>query len=226
MISNKILAFLLLFGSSLCAKEIQQSNIISLDTDVRIFHTKNGFSILENGKIRSVRSEHIDKELRDLTNKELDLLLGNKAIVTVEGKKMEFTRVPEVFAKRVISHNESEAVNISIADDILSQLPSQNHIKVIKYENGDFGLKFKVNMAGGGVWGAIGGAWLGKTVASIVCHGAIAIVGIAVSAVATPMVGWAVVTGLEGSLGVTIEATTTAAAVAGGITGAVITGPV
>jgi len=225
MVSNKILAFLLLFGSSLCAKEIPQSNIISVDSDVRVFHTKNGFSVLDNGRMRSVRSENIDKELRGITSKELDFILGNKAIITLEGKKMEFTRVPEAFVNGLIAHNESATVKESVFEKIVSELPQQNYIKVIRYNSGDFGLHLKVNMAGGGAFGAALGCWVGKFVAHLVIEGTIVAVSTAVSVVATPAVGVTVGVALHQTVAPVAHTIVTVAAVAGGITLGAATGP-
>ena len=77
-----------------------------------------------------------------------------------------------------------------------------------------------------GLGGATAGCFMGKFVASLVIHGGIAVVGGVVSLVATPVVGGIVMASLETTLAVPIEAFTTTMALAGGIAGAVATGPV
>lgn len=225
---KKFLIFVLLFCGTLFSKEIPQSNIISPGYPVRLFHGNKGFTLKVNDTVYAIKNEQVDKELRGLKSKELDVVLGNRALVTFNDAEIEFSRVPYKAAQHYVSNAESLVASASyeMSTEILSQLPRQNHIKVLEYSDGSFGLRFSPTLNGGGFWGAIGGAWLGKAVASVVCHGAIVAVGAAVSVVGTPAAGWVVVTALEGTLGTTIEATTTAAALAGGIAGAVATGPV
>ena len=82
-------------------------------------------------------------------------------------------------------------------------------------------IELQGRIAGGGAGGAIVGAWGGKFLASFVCHGLIFVVS-ACTGPAAPVTFAA----LETTLGATIEAVTTTAAVAGGIAGAVATGPI
>lgn len=100
------------------------------------------------------------------------------------------------------------------------------HIRVSQMSNEDYKLTLQAGLKGGGIWGATIGCFVGKFVASVVCHGAIALVAAGTCMVAGPVAGYAVGAGLEGTFGAAIETTTTTAAIAAGITGAVLTGPV
>lgn len=232
---KKILLLSLLMTSffklSTAAVEVPQSNIITNDglDGIHLFLTENGFCASKDGHYWNIKSEHVDKELRGITKKQLPYLLGNKAKVEIDGKPAIMHRISTKAAKQIEKNTKDEDItqlDRQASREVLEQLPGMNYIKVTQYENGELGLKFIVSMNGGGVWGAIGGAWAGKFLASVVIHGGILIVSTAVSVVATPAVGTLVGMGLESTLAVPIEATTTAVALAAGIAGGVATGPV
>jgi hypothetical protein len=122
--------------------------------------------------------------------------------------------------------DEQVYFNTEDSAEIISQLPAGSYIKVFQYDDGEYGLHLCPRLLGGGFWGAAAGCWVGKFVSSAICHGAIDIVTVAVSAVATPVASIAVGGALESIFGAVIETFTTAAAVVGGIAGAVATGPV
>lgn len=82
-------------------------------------------------------------------------------------------------------------------------------------------IELQGRIAGGGAGGAAVGCWAGKFAASFLCHGAIF-----VAAACTGPAFWVTAAALETTFGATIESVTTAAAVAGGIAGAVATGPI
>ncbi len=94
-------------------------------------------------------------------------------------------------------------------------------IRVTKFNNGEFRLNAHVYGKGGGVAGCYIGAALGKIGVSIVGHGTIYLVS-SLSGPAGPGVAIA----LESYFGSTIELVSIKVAVALGLTGAVLTGPV
>lgn len=88
-------------------------------------------------------------------------------------------------------------------------------------EENQYSLKLNGRLLGGGVVGANVGFWIGRLGTSFLGHGAILVAG-ALTGPAAP----ATILALEGSFGFYIESTANAAGLAGGILGAVITGPV
>jgi hypothetical protein len=87
--------------------------------------------------------------------------------------------------------------------------------------DGEFSLKAKGRVIGGGPGGAVIGATIGKVGIYVLGHGAIQIAG-----VLSGPAYWPTVLALEGYFGAAITATAQAGAIAGGILGAVATGPV
>ena len=114
-----------------------------------------------------------------------------------------------------------------ISQDKLSRLIKAGaYLAVTDIGKNEYSLKLNGRLNGGGVFGTIAGAWIGKSLVSLVGHGSIALVSGAVSIVATPAAGIAVSIMLESTLGVAIEAASLKGAIAGGIMGGVATGPV
>lgn len=107
----------------------------------------------------------------------------------------------------------------------LKKFQQKGLIAVNQADNGEFSLKAAANMKGGGIWGAVVGAFLGKAAVSVVGHGAIAIVSGAVGLFCPPA-GLALGISLESTCGPMIEAASIKGAIAGGIAGGVATGPV
>ncbi len=191
---------------------------------VRLLHDENGFAIEKDGNVFPVKTECMDKELVNVSDEELDFLLGLKAKIEINGEEHILTRVsPALTLKLVAESQEGIPLSPEDSEKIISQLPASSYIKVFQFNDGEYGLHL---LPGGGIWGAVGGAWVGKFVASAVCHTGIFIVGGVVSLVATPAVGAIVIASLETTLAAPIEATTTAVALAAGIAGGVATGPI
>ncbi len=201
-----------------------------------------------------VEDDNVDQNLKDLAPVELNELLETQCIYVGQLGEAEFAlqvgrqRSP-VFARaelghiqvsldeegfHVIQNGESHNVQSYDVDKALRSMSTaqfakfleDNYVIVSQFDNGDFNIRMGVRTLGGGVWGAVGAAWVCKFVASGICHGAIVLISGGVSLVATPAVGLTVGLALESTFGPAIEAFTTAAALAGGIAGAVITGPV
>lgn len=98
---------------------------------------------------------------------------------------------------------------------------TNGYLSVNQMNDGEYSLKAKGRVVGGGAIGAAIGAFLGKAAVSVVGHGAILIVS-GLTGPAAPVVFLA----LEGCFGPAIETTSLAGAVAGGIALGVATGPV
>jgi len=218
-----------LFNNLNSAVEVNQSNLFIPThlNGVRLFHDKNGFTVVNDTDEFNVRTECIDAELRNLSDEDLAFLLGLKAKIVIDGQEQTFIKVSSELANTLITNSPKLAL-LSTEDSakIISQLPASSYIKIFQYSDGQYGLHLKTRLPGGGLFGASAGCWIGKFVASAVCHTAIFAVGGVVSLVATPAVGGILIASLESTLAAPIEAVTTAAALAGGIAGAVATGPV
>jgi hypothetical protein len=217
---------LFLFNILNATIEIAPSNLF-IPTSLkgtRLFHEDGNFVVVKDGNVFPVKPEYLDKELRNLSDEELDFVLGLKAKININDEEIILTRIAPSVAQEIIAATDNEEViNFSAQDTkkITSQLPVSGYIQVLRYENGEFGLHLRTRWCGGGFFGGWVGAMVCKFIVSGVLHGGIAVIS-AAAGPAAPFV-WA---GLESTVGSSIEALSTAAALAGGITGAVITGPV
>lgn len=100
-------------------------------------------------------------------------------------------------------------------------LADGGYLSLNEMSDGSFSLNANKRLPGGGVLGASIGAFLGKAAVYVVCHGAIQVAGV-LSGPAYPVT----VLALESWFAVPIEGASMAGAVAGGMIGAVATGPV
>ena len=226
---NLSIVTLCLFGYIRPFVEISPANLFvpSSLRGIRLFFNEKNFVVAKDGSFFTVKSECLDKELTDMSYEKLDFLLGLKAKIKLNGQELLFTRIsPEETARFIIKNQNLIKIDQDFSAKINFQLPGSSYIYVFQFSDGEYGLHLKKRLPGGGVWGAVGGAWVGKFVASAACHTAIFAVGGVVSLVATPAAGAIVVASLESTLAVPIEATTTAVAMAAGIAGGVVTGPV
>lgn len=99
-------------------------------------------------------------------------------------------------------------------------------LKVSQMKNGDFTVGLDGQLKGGGIGGAYWGAASGKFLVHLAFQGVVGVVSGVVSMVATPAAGVAVAVAMEKTFLVPVEVLSNTAAVAGGIAGAVATGPV
>ena len=113
----------------------------------------------------------------------------------------------------------------SVSTERLSKMLGHGYLSVNQMSNGEFSVKANVRGEGGGVGGAAAGAWFGKALVSVVCHGSIAAVSTVIGIVATPAAGVAFGIAAESTLGASIEAASLAGAVGFGILGGVASGP-
>lgn len=130
--------------------------------------------------------------------------------------------VDPVFLSKDLRTNKGKA----LSGKALKNLFSKNKTLEVLPNGETYFINTRQALKGGGVWGSVIGAWIGKAAVSIVCHGGIGLVGLAATAVGGPAAGFAVVTGLESTLGASIETASMAGAIGCGIAGGVLTGPV
>lgn len=95
------------------------------------------------------------------------------------------------------------------------------YLSLNQMDDGEFSLKAKMRLNGGGPIGAAIGVFLGKAAVSVIGHGAILVIS-GLTGPAAPYTFFA----LEACLAPVIESTSMAGAVAGGIALGVATGPV
>lgn len=219
----------LLACMSLKSMEIKGQNLFTPTKlgSVKLFHNEKGFYVERDGEKKKIQNCFIDKELRNLTDYQLNILLGNIKKVKIGGQIAILERIPEEVALNTVESNNGEALPQELNDKVAEQLKgAPSYIQITEMSNGDYSLRLNHRLLGGGVWGGICGAWAGKFIASAITHGSIVVAGGVISVFATPIMGGAFIATMEGTFGTAIEGFTTAAAVAGGIAGAVATGPV
>lgn len=108
----------------------------------------------------------------------------------------------------------------------LKALLNQGYIAVNQSTNGDYKLQYNGRLQGGGIWGATIGFWAGKIAThAVVQAGILAVSGVA-TLVGGPVTGGWVLSTLESSLWVPTEIASNKVAIATGIAGGVVTGPV
>jgi hypothetical protein len=135
------------------------------------------------------------------------------------GKKGFYIRQDD--KKQSIKRYNMEPMLRDITKTQLKGFLANGYLSINKTEDGEYLLKAKQRLNGGGPIGATIGCFLGKAAVSIVGHGAIQVVGI----LSGPFY-WPVVIGLESTIGHQIELASMAGAVAGGIALGAATGPV
>ena len=103
----------------------------------------------------------------------------------------------------------------------LGVLMKNGYLKVNKLGDGQYSLQSQHRLQGGGVLGAWFGAAAGGMVVRFLGHGAMVVVAACTGPAFVPTLA-----ALEGTLGGFVEGAAVTASVAGGIAGAVVTGPV
>lgn len=118
-----------------------------------------------------------------------------------------------------------------ISDEALANFFDANcYIQIGQLESdGDtpeFTIHAKSRVVGGGFWGAVAGAWLGKIVVVGLSQAGIGVISLGAGMIGGPIAAAATWKTLEIVLAPTIIAASTSVALATGIAGAVVTGPV
>lgn len=194
--------------------------------NIHVFYADEdkAFYIEDDGEIFKVENYCVDKELRNLTFNKLSFLLGRKKIIESEGNRY----VISIISTDILGSFDSlkiHNINEEESKDIKAIMKPNAYLEIIKTGEGEYKIKLQQLLLGGGAGGAVLGCWLGKIVATAVCQTGIVLVGVAVSAVATPVAGSVVVATLESTLAPTIETISTTAAFVGGMSLMVATGP-
>ena len=123
--------------------------------------------------------------------------------------------------KYVVKKYFTDSIVRDIDKQKLHSFLQNGYLSVNQMNDGEFSLKAHNRLNGGGVVGAVIGAFVGKAAVSLVGHGAIVIAG-ALTGPACP----ATIIVLESWFGPAIELASIKGAIAGGIALGVATGPV
>lgn len=218
----------LLMSSGLSATiEVKAPNLFipSALNGLRLFHDERGFFVEKDNKFIPVLNECIDTNLVNVSDEKLELLLGLKAKINIDGQEQVFIRIsPELAAKLHIE--EMIPMSPQESENIASQIPAGSYIKVFQFSDGEYGLHLMPRLNGAGGFGAVCGALFGKFIVHAAAGAASGLVGLAVTCVAGPVAGAAAGAGVWGVMAPTVEVASNVVALAGGITGGVITGPV
>lgn len=195
--------------------------------NVKLFHDGKDFIIEKDGEFLPVSNDCIDKELRNLSKEKLEFILGLRVKIEIDGKELLLVKIsPKLTKKLILESEEFVQFNLEDSEKIVSQLPASRYIQIFQFSNGEYGLHLKTRLVGGGAWGAIIGVVTGKFIVHAVGGVVAGAAGLGATLIAGPVAGWAVAAGTWGVIAPTVEATSTAVALATGIAGAVATGPV
>lgn len=232
MLLKKTLFLPLVIGIFFCsglnaAVEIAPSHLFipnSLD-GIRLFHDKGAFIIVKDGEELPVSVECIDKELRGLSDEDLEFTLGLRANVKLNGKEHLLIMLsPEEAREFLQDAPELSPLTSKEIKSLVPQLPTGSYIKVFQYEDGSLGLHLKTRMHGGGFGGAVAGFFAGKVTVHLVGQGIIYGIAGATQLVA-PGSFPLVLAALEGALATPIEVISNKVACTTAVMGMLATGP-
>ena len=208
-----------LISSSIAATpiEITGDNLFSSLEGVQLFHEGNSFIVKTYEGLQEVNAYNIDKSIRNISNEQLETLLGkNNPKVTIISPEQAATM--DMSEMREMTQVERE--------EFLSHAFRSGYITIKQTQDGEYVLQFNQRLLGGGGFGAflgaIGGKFLVHAIAGAVCT----VVAGAVTLVAGPIAGGAIGYGLYGLAFPAVEVASNVVAMAGGIAGGVITGPI
>jgi hypothetical protein len=214
--------------SPLSTIELKQSEVLipARLGKISVTHDEEGFHVVKDGVRHDVNPYFVTKGLRDISYLQLEAFLGRKKHLIINGQMVEFTRAPQEDIEATLEKAEvigSVALGAEVQKELLTP---GGYISLNQMSDGQYSIKARARVLGGGPGGAVAGGWLAKFVSEVLCHGTIVAVGAGVSLVLTPAAGTTFVLAAEGTLAAPIEAFTTAMALAGTIAGGVVTGPV
>jgi len=216
-----------LFNGLNATVEINSSNLFiptSLD-GVRLFHDENGFTVVKDGDEFPVKTECLDKELINLSDEDLDFVLGLKAKIEIDGEEQILTRIsPELAQKLLTSSKELIQFSTEDSEKIVSHLPGNSYLQVFQFSDGEYGLHLHTRLPGGGPIFGHATYWIVKAVVgAVIVIGTGAIVVGTGAAAAAGLTTGAAIAGVTAAttlgVGGTVFATEAVATAAGLIVG-------
>lgn len=197
---------------------------------VEVVWTPNGIIVAVDGEKQLVNPVFVDKEIRHLDSRQMMYWLGLAKDISLHGETVTMVkRTHEEFQEEVAAFMENEQcqqLDEETSSDIKRQLTDQGgYLEIVQLVDGSFAIHAKHRLPGGGIFGGKAGAWIGYVgthlIAQTVIHAATGVVAI----VCPPAAPVAYAT-MQSAAAAPVQALAVTAAVAGGITGAVVTGPV
>lgn len=196
--------------------------------DVKLGYDGAEFFVESPRGMQIIQRAFTDKNLRGIDKTLLLQVLGRRS-QRVELLSREDTNIlfPEDFLE---TESSTELVLdesiINEISELLKYKSSAPYLSVSFNDHGEPVLRFQQRILGGGAFGAWAGCWAGKIAVHLIAQGLITCISLPVTIIATPMAGAAVHTALTKATLPAVEIMSIAAAAAGGIGGAVLTGPV
>jgi len=178
-----------IFITSLTAKsiEVEKNNLFvpSRLGEIKLFHDENGFYILKNDEIHDIQNCFVDKELRNISNNKLAKFLG-------QGDSEIQRLSPEEFENLDINSEEMIEITGAEKEEILalvSESSPKAYIAINQMDTGEYSLRLKARVLGGGV----GLCWVAYLAGKGAVYGVSwtidAAVVVGVTAVAGPVAG-------------------------------------
>lgn len=132
--------------------------------NIEVFHDKKGFSIKKDDKIYRVKNYFVDKEIRNLSDKQLMQFLGNLKIVEIDGKKLEFQKISKRQLGKIDEDNNFQRIKLDGKDaekfaEAVGSLHS-GYISINQMSDGEYALKANIRVLGGGPILALIAFWL------------------------------------------------------------------
>lgn len=198
--------------------------------NIELCWTPNGFILSDGYDKYFIEPALVDKEIRDFDNRQMMYWLGLAKDIKFKGQTLTlFKQTHQEFQElmeEVSQEAEVRGISEQEASAVKAQLAGQGgYLEVVRYDDGSFGIHAHQRLPGGGPLGGKIGFWAGYFGTHILAQGAIIAVSGAVTLVCPPA-GTAVFLGLQTGGAPVIQGTAMAMGLAGGITGAVVTGPV
>lgn len=107
----------------------------------------------------------------------------------------------------------------------LATFLAHGHLAINKTDSGEFTIRANDHLKGGGALGATIGCWTGRFVTQAIGYSIVAPIIALPALVGGPVAYGIAVAGAAGTIAPIVESASTAAAIAGGMIGAVVTGP-
>lgn len=189
--------------------------------NARLFHEDGEFYLEHDNDVIQVQRAYMDKNLRGI---------DQDTLLTLLGRKNETAQIiGYIDLQECDLSNDMEPVDEEVLEAIkplMAYRTNAPYIQVNLNDHGEPTLQLKGRLNGGGFLGGAAGAWFGAFMVNLGTQAAIACVSVPVGMVGGPIAGLAVHKAISATVAPAVAAATTTAALAGGIGGAVLTGPV
>lgn len=191
--------------------------------NTRLLHDGYNFFLETPNQIKAIEPAFQDKLLRNRPQDDILKMIGRK------NDTVQYLTPEEMERRGLVLRNENVQVDPSVNKailDFIEQRSCSPYIEVSVSEEGEPVLRVNGRLNGGGFFGAWAGGWAGYTAVNVGCYTIIGGVGALAGMVGGPVVAYGVTHGLAATFSPLIQTAAITGAMAGGIGGAVATGPV